>query len=274
MSLAAHYLFVTLTIRLPWQFGRRPSAEPLQLAWERFRSQTPYGHALGLNAEPSIDSLPVVDLLDFMCHMDRFSARHASGSRPETLFLPTVSSARTAVVGRPVRWSPGVKQFPALAVEELWKWKPDTLAARLDDLRSFAHPDRPRPLRNGLVVFTDVLQGPLTAAQCDRLWATFQVPVFEQFLGFEGELLAWECEAHHGLHVKESAARFEAMDGAHLVVSLLASRRFPVMRLATGLRGRLSTAPCPCGNRAPRLLDVQRAPVHTRSTGTRAAAVG
>lgn len=42
----------------------------------------------------------------------------------------------------------------------------------------------------------------LTSEERDLLWQRFRVPVFEQIVGSEGELLASECEAHDGLHVE------------------------------------------------------------------------
>lgn len=46
----------------------------------------------------------------------------------------------------------------------------------------------------------------LTAAERDRLWRSFNVPVFEQIIGLRGQLLAAECEAHDGLHIQETRA--------------------------------------------------------------------
>jgi hypothetical protein len=46
---------------------------------------------------------------------------------------------------------------------------------------------------------TDML---LTAADRDRLWHAFRVPIFEQLIGSRGERLAAECEAHDGLHIE------------------------------------------------------------------------
>jgi phenylacetate-coenzyme A ligase PaaK-like adenylate-forming protein len=134
----------------------------------------------------------------------------------------------------------------------------------LDSLRAGA--GHPSPLRNAVIAFTGILEGPLTPADGDALWRQYQVPVFEQFLGMDGELLAWECEIHHGLHVREEAALFECGDQDRLLVSFLANPRLPLLRLETGLTGRLVHDSCPCGEAAPRLVDVRRRTVRRATT--------
>jgi hypothetical protein len=56
------------------------------------------------------------------------------------------------------------------------------------------------------------------------LWRSFGVPVFEEHLSQNNELLAMECDAHSGLHV----------------VAGCAGRR-------------LESERCACGNRSPRI---------------------
>jgi phenylacetate-coenzyme A ligase PaaK-like adenylate-forming protein len=61
------------------------------------------------------------------------------------------------------------------------------------------------------------------------------------------------------------------LEGDRLAVSFLANPRLPVLRLDTGLTGRLVGEACPCGAGAPRLVDLRRRAVR-REVG--AAAVG
>ncbi len=68
----------------------------------------------------------------------------------------------------------------------------------------------------------------LTPHQRDDLWSAFHVPVFEQIVAEDGQLLASECEAHDGLHVH---AGWE--DHEHFV---------------------LDSALCGCGKASPRLV--------------------
>ena len=72
---------------------------------------------------------------------------------------------------------------------------------------------------------------PVPPALRDLLWNTFGVPVFEQYLGPNLELLAFECEAHDGLHLANA--------GVH----------DPGCALRTEL--------CACGNPTPRLCAVE-----------------
>ena len=44
----------------------------------------------------------------------------------------------------------------------------------------------------------------MSVAERERLWRAFRVPVFEQIIAPDGELLAAECEAHDGLHIEIS----------------------------------------------------------------------
>ena len=53
---------------------------------------------------------------------------------------------------------------------------------------------------HSVTVFVSPYIGRLDEEIRDFLWHAFQVPVFEQLRGPSLELLAWECEAHDGLH--------------------------------------------------------------------------
>ena len=202
------------------------------------------------------EQLPKIDLLEFLCHPERYAVENAKPS-PERLHYPLGEAPRTAVVARAVDETRRVRCFPGFDAPGLPSFAPQSLAAPLDALR-VALAEGPPPLRNAVIAFTGILEGPLTPEDGDRFWRRYQVPVFEQFLGFDGELLAWECEIHHGLHVREEAAHFESCEQDRLVVSFLANPRLPLLRLDTGLAGRLIKEPCPCGQTSPRLVDVRR----------------
>jgi len=236
--------------------------------------QTRYGQSLDLDAAPRLEKLPPIDLLDFMCHMDRYAVERSAPPKGEYLFYPPGEGLRIAVTGRQTRWQRHVRQFESLEDPSLWQWEPQVVAAPLDALRHFAETAPARPLRNGLIAFSDIVQGPLAPDLADRLWAKFQVPVFEQLLGFDGEMLAWECEMHNGLHVRAKAAIFEQLPGERLLVSLLANRRLPVLRLETGMAGRITLEPCACGHQSPRITHLRRIALRAKSAAASAAAVG
>jgi phenylacetate-coenzyme A ligase PaaK-like adenylate-forming protein len=89
----------------------------------------------------------------------------------------------------------------------------------------------------------------------DSLWRAFELPIFEELIGSEGELLAAECEAHSGLHLATESAIFEAWYG-ELVVTSLGAIRYPILRLRTGWVGAIDRCACPCGERVMRFVPV------------------
>ena len=111
----------------------------------------------------------------------------------------------------------------------------------------------------------------MSTEQRERLWDAFELPVFEQLRGFEGELLASECDAHDGLHLETENAVFEELDG-QLVVTSLAARGIPVLRLETGLAGSIARRGCPCGVAAMRFLPAPE-PAAARKPPARAGGV-
>jgi hypothetical protein len=76
----------------------------------------------------------------------------------------------------------------------------------------------------------------LTDADRDALWRAYRVPVFEQVITPEGRLVAWECEAHEGMHLA---------DGAHAMAD------------------RVIVGECDCGSPATRVLGQAMAPIFT-----------
>ena len=129
----------------------------------------------------------------------------------------------------------------------------DTLAAPVSVLRAMAGIAGPQ--RYPLVAFTGVRHGTLTEADRDLFWKSFRVPVFEQFLGLSNELIAEECEAHDGLHVREEETIIELRAG-ELVFTPLGAVAYPVLRIATGRTARQERTLCPCGRAGLRLMDI------------------
>ncbi|MBM3794577.1 MAG: hypothetical protein FJW31_11010 [Acidobacteria bacterium] len=107
----------------------------------------------------------------------------------------------------------------------------------------------------GIVAFTGVGQTPLTRDLRDRLWDVWRVPLFEQFRGFQGELLGAECEAFAGLHFDPTLVQWEQRGGSgELLLTSLRNLRHPVWRLATGRAGRVVEDECDCGSPRPRVV--------------------
>lgn len=116
-----------------------------------------------------------------------------------------------------------------------------------------------RALTNALVAFTGIHHGPLKASDRELLWKLFQVPVFEQYLGFDGRLAAWECEAHDGLHVLPDEVEMEESSGpgSELLITSLTNLRYPALRLSTGVQGAMAPGCCECGKNGVKMYTVQ-----------------
>lgn len=210
---------------------------------EFYRPLLPAGSGL------SLDNLPYVSLQQFECNPARFRCNRRQN--PEVTFRyllkpePVIKVLVTGFSRRP--WLVGPEDDHAF----------DTLAGPVPILRQVAA--AARPLRFPCIAFTGPVHGMLSGDDRDLLWRAFRVPVFEQLLGVHGEVLAEECEAHDGLHVREEDVLFESF-GDELAVTSLRALRYPVFRLRMGLSGRLERSPCGCGLSSPRLLDIHIAP--------------
>ncbi len=131
--------------------------------------------------------------------------------------------------------------------------KADTLAAPVSVLRTMA--GMAGAQRYPVVAFTGARHGTLTDTDRDLFWKSFRVPVFEQFLGLDNELVAEECEAHDGLHVREEETIIELRAG-ELVFTPLGALAYPVLRIATGCTARPERSLCPCGRAGLRLMEI------------------
>ena len=116
-------------------------------------------------------------------------------------------------------WGPDVVAFTPAAIAATW-----------EQLRSLERASIPS-LTHVLIVLWRPGQERLTEASRDQLWNTFRLPVFEQVIGKSGELLAAECEAHDGLHLRSS--------------------RLPLDEEY------VDASPCPCGRKTPRIGGTQ-----------------
>lgn len=118
-----------------------------------------------------------------------------------------------------------------------------------------ARTPKPAAPEFGMVAFTGVGHAPLTRELRDRLWDVWRVPLFEQFRGFQGELLGAECEAFAGLHFDPAVVQWEERNQTgELLLTSLRNLRHPVWRLATGRTGRVTEEECDCGSPRPRVI--------------------
>jgi hypothetical protein len=136
---------------------------------------------------------------------------------------------RCAVLARGFRSRYPVRVFPEGWNEEAVRFAPQAIAATLPKLDALAGGVS---VTHAVVVFRKEWEPRLAAAERERLWRAFRVPVFEQVIAGDGTLLASECEAHDGLHIE--SARFAVGDHE------------------------IERSPCGCGRTTPRLMAVDR----------------
>ncbi len=120
------------------------------------------------------------------------------------------------------------------AAGDIRNFHPAALAGRLETLLEFARTAQPT---HALVAFTAEGARCLSDRDRDDLWNACPVPVFEQVITADGRLVAWECEAHDGLHLAADAIA-------------------PPCCAVT-------TAVCACGTASPRIANPPLAPLFT-----------
>ena len=95
----------------------------------------------------------------------------------------------------------------------------------------------------------------------------FGADVHNFYCSTEFPYIAWECDAHEGLHVNADTLILESVDrdnqpvepgslGAKVLVTSLANRVLPLVRYEMSDQVEYMTAPCPCGCKLPRIRTV------------------
>ena len=122
------------------------------------------------------------------------------------------------------------------AVAQVTQFRPAVLAGQSDTLLEIQAELEVLPT-HGIVVFTK--EGTLCVSEADRdaLWDAYRVPAFEEVITADGRLVAWECEAHDGLHITAGAL--------------------------AGPLGAVEDSACSCGIAGPRAIDPRIAPSFT-----------
>lgn len=202
--------------------------------------------------EHTLDLLPHVDIGHFDEAPDRFRTPHRKRFNAAFVY-PIQPAPRVAILADGFRRTTNIRTVPKWGMRDLESLKTDAVAAPVAVLRDIAATGR--SFNYPVVAFTGVRHGYLSDADRDLFWRTFGVPVFEQMTGVDNDVVADECEAHNGLHVRNTDAIFE-FRGKELVVSSLSNLVHPVLRLALGLTGRIEASLCRCGKPGPRLMDL------------------
>jgi len=173
------------------------------------------------------------------------------------LAYPLDPPPRIALFG-PHLSSPGpLRHFQTLDWPEIQRFQPDTIAAPWSVFEQILAQRHQVPkLRRPFLVLSDLSTGLIDASARDALWDAFGLPLFEQWRGWDSELLAAECEAHEGLHVQLDQCNFHSQQGL-LLVSSFAGLVAQTNHFPTGYTGHIDTSRCPCGSPLPRLIDLQ-----------------
>jgi len=136
---------------------------------------------------------------------------------------PVNPASRTAIFTSGFQSTKVTRIFDSGWNPEVARFAPASIAGTVEQLRRLTREGQLQ-LQHAVVVFTYEGQTTLSDADRDFFWKALGVPVFEQRLAANNELVAMECEAHSGLHM--------AGDFGHL---------------------RPDKNTCACGNPAPRL---------------------
>ena len=144
---------------------------------------------------------------------------------------PVRPAPRTAILVPGFEETSTIRVFPGGWSRQAERFRPASIAAPLQLLRKLAAAGI--ALEHTLIALTYQGEPGLNADDRAFLWEDFGVPVYEQVLGRENQLLAAECDAHNGLHLV-AGSEPEHVDA------------------------RLETEPCGCGNPSPRIARIPR----------------
>jgi len=176
--------------------------------------------------------------------------RVPAGRQAQRLSFPVSGPVRIALL-EPGFWAEGnVREFAPEDLVALRSYAPEALVAPLDVVLSLADQKNRGlvdlgSLNAAVVVLTSLNDSPLTDDHRDLLWQAFGVPVFEQLRGWDGVVMARECEVHDGLHLDLNNDGSAA--GVDLPEQIVSER-------------------CECGLETPRLKSL--APVYSAMLGT------
>jgi hypothetical protein len=212
--------------------------------------------------ESVLPLLPITDIGEFRNSPAEFENPGAFPPGPQPLLYPLRFTPRTAVLTHGFQQTKSVKVLQPDWVL-LARFRPEAVAAPVGVLRTLAlgidgGRGRLPSLKFAAIAFTGPWPGGLLREEDRELfWRVFQVPVFEQHLGPDGRVVAWECEAHRGLHLLPTRAVVENSAHHQLLVTSLTDLRRPAVRLRTRLAASIADGDCPCGETSPKLLELR-----------------
>lgn len=217
-----------------------------------------YRDTIGVRTAPLeqwLTSLPVIELEQYDQRKSAFHNPRAGVRSANELRYPLSPMPRIAVLVDGFRPTKKVRIFADFDLAEIVALDQETVAGTISMMQKLARTGK--VLRYPPIVFSSIREGCVTEADRNLFWKSLGVPVFEQLLGLDGEVLAEECEARDGLHVRSEDAIVE-LRARELLVTSLNNLEYPVFRLATGLTGSIETGLCSCGKSGTRLVGLAR----------------
>jgi hypothetical protein len=181
----------------------------------------------------------------------------------ERLQFPLRFDGRIALLEGGFHAGRNLREFAAMDLGSLVRYAPEALvcplgtALSLADLKLRGLFDLPS-LSTALVVLTRLDDSPLADHHRDLLWQAFRVPVFEQVRGWDGTVIARECEVHDGLHVAESSV-IPQLDNDELLITKADTSEECLVPIRTGFAAEIITGHCDCGTETPRLRTLMQA---------------
>ena len=244
--------------------------------WHGLRSRVPAEDRLGrfrkVLDQAKIDYLPGSPDLALLSLPPSMPPLRPIRVQAQRFCFPLAGAVRIALLEGGFHAGRDTREFTGDDAVWIHSWAPEALVAPLDLALSLADQKRRGllelpSLRTAIVVLTSLEDSPLADHHRDLLWRAFGVPVFEQLRGWDGTVIARECEVHDGLHIDESAAILH-LHGDELLATQFTAPGDPIIRARTGLTGKIVTGPCECGAETPRLRGL--APVRVKAASATA----
>ena len=215
------------------------------------------------SVERTLERLPAIELDEFRGAPAAFESPVGLNPAPQAFRSPLEHTPKTAILMAGFQQTSGVKMIAGNWSKGLKRFGASALAAPLTVLRDLATAvetgeQEINGLKHFVIPFTGGEQGELREEDRERFWRVFQVPLFEQRLGFDGRVIAYECEAHSGMHILPERAAFEETADSELLLTSLTDLRHPTLRVGTRTSGKIQQECCDCGNASPRLVGVRQ----------------
>jgi len=270
---------MTVTWSLSQLFSQAGHPPEVNADVERWRTllhwaaQTPYyWRQSGMFAEAAVrdsvtairselNSIKPVELDWFLKNAAKFRSGYTRLVAPQRCSSFWETKAKIALVRPWFRTEEPARSFPgpeplSKTAKSINRFEPDVLVAPTGHLVRLVR-TAVEPPRRALIAIQSPGMNMIREADRELLWQRFKVPLYQQLRGFQGELLATECDAQVGFHANEATAHWEVRRQMLLYTSFV-DLRHPVLRLASGWSGDLETSRCGCGCLSLRIFPYER----------------